>query len=99
MEELIERILLAGAGAFTLTKEKAEKIVDDLIKRGEVAKKDQAKFLKELLKRGKNTRVEIEKIVEKTMTNVLNKLNIPTKSDIDTLIKKIDKLAKKKQIS
>jgi len=95
MEELIERILLAGAGAFTLTKEKAEKIVDDLIKRGEVARKDQAEFLKELLKRGKNTRVEIEKIVEKSMTNVLNKFNIPTKSDIDALMKKIESLKKK----
>ncbi|MEA1912603.1 MAG: phasin family protein [candidate division WOR-3 bacterium] len=95
MEELIERILLAGAGAFTLTKEKAEEIVDDLIKRGEVAKKDQAEFLNRLLERGKNTRVEIEKIIEKTMINVLNKLNIPTKSDIDAIMKKIEKLTKK----
>lgn len=30
------------------------------------------------------------------MTNVLNKLNIPAKSDIDALMKKIEALAKKK---
>ena len=95
MENMIERMLLAGAGVLALTREKAEEIVDDLVKRGEVAKKDQAKFLKELLKRGKNTRVEIEKIVEKSMTNVLNKFNIPTKSDIDALMKKIESLKKK----
>ena len=96
MEGYIEKMLLAGFGAFTLTREKAEKIVNDLVKRGEVAKKDQPEFVKKLLERGKDTRAEIEAMVEKTMTNVLNKLNIPTKSDIDALMKKIDDMAKKK---
>jgi poly(hydroxyalkanoate) granule-associated protein len=87
MENVIERMLLAGAGVIALTKEKAEEIVDDLIKRGKVAKNDKEKFVKKFLKRGKDTKVEIEKIVEKSMTNVLNKLNIPTKTDIDALMK------------
>ncbi len=96
MERLIERLFLAGLGVFTLTKEKAEKIVGDLVKKGEVAEKDQPEFVKKLLERGKASRAEIEKIVEKTVTNVLSRLNVPTKSDIDALIKKIDGLAKKK---
>ncbi|MCK4322281.1 phasin family protein [candidate division WOR-3 bacterium] len=96
MERYIEKMLLAGLGAFSLTKEKAEEIVNDLVKRGEVSKKDQPEFVKKLLERGKDTRAEIEAIVEKTITNVLNKLNIPTKSDIDALMKKVDELAKKK---
>jgi len=96
MEGYIERMFLAGVGALTLTKEKAEKIVSDLVKKGEVAKKDQPEFVKRLLERGKASRAEIEKIIEKTVTNVLGKLNIPTKSDIDALIKKIDGLVKKK---
>ncbi len=96
MEKLIEKMVLAGLGVLTLTKEKAEKLVEDLVKRGEVARKDQPEFVKELLEKGKGTRIEIEKIVEKTVTNVLGKLNIPTKSDIDTLMKKIEGLAKKK---
>ena len=51
--------------------------------------------MKTLLERGKDTRIEIEKIVEKSMTNVLKKFNIPTKSDIDALMKKVEKLTKK----
>ncbi|MCK4330301.1 phasin family protein [candidate division WOR-3 bacterium] len=95
MEGLIERLFLTGLGVFTLTKEKAEKIVGDLVKRGEVAKKDQPEFVKRLLERGKASRTEIEKIVEKTVTNVLDKLNVPTKYDIDALMKKIEELTKK----
>lgn len=33
MEGYIKRMFLAGVGALTLTKEKAEKIVSDLVKR------------------------------------------------------------------
>jgi len=96
MERSIEKMLLAGLGAFTLTKEKAEDIVKELVKRGEVAKKDRAEFVEKLLERSKDTRIEIEKIVEKSVMNVLKKLNIPTRSDLNALMKKIDELAKKK---
>jgi len=95
MKNIIEKMLLASLGAFTITKEKAEKIVEEFVKRGEVAKKDKAGYINKLLERGKDARIEIEKIVEKSMTNVLNKLNIPTKSDIDALMKKIEGLKKK----
>ena len=96
MENIIEKMLLASLGALSLTKEKAEKIVEEFVKRGEVAKKDKAGYINRLLERGKDTRMEIEKIVEKSMTKVLSKLNIPAKSDIDALMKKIEALAKKK---
>jgi len=95
MEGYIERMFLAGVGALTLTKEKAEKTMGDLVKKGEVAKKDQPEFVKRLLERGKASRAEIEKIVEKTVKNVLDKLNVPTKSDIDALMKKTEELKKK----
>jgi poly(hydroxyalkanoate) granule-associated protein len=95
MEGPIERILLASLGAISLTKEKAEKLVEELVKKGEVAQKDQPEFVKKLLERGKGTRAEVEKLIEKSMTNVLNRVNLPTKSDIDTLVKKIEGLGKK----
>jgi poly(hydroxyalkanoate) granule-associated protein len=95
MENIIEKMLLASLGVLTITKEKTEKIVEEFVKRGEIAKKDKAGYINKLFERGKDARIEIEKIVEKSMTNVLNKLNIPTKSDIDALMKKIEGLKKK----
>ena len=96
MDKTIETLLNAGFGAIAITKEKAENLVEELVQKGKVAKKDQPEFVKKLLKKGKEGRAEIEKIVEKSMTRVLNKLNIPTKSDIDALMKKIERLGKEK---
>jgi len=42
MRTLFERSILAGIGVLSMTHEKAQKIVDELIRRGEV-QKDEAK--------------------------------------------------------
>lgn len=52
MENIIEKMLLASLGALSLTKEKAEKIVEEFVKRGEVAKKDKAGYINRLLEKG-----------------------------------------------
>ena len=91
MSDLIKKTILVGLGALSLTREKAEEITKDLIKRGEVAKIEEAKFVKDLMKRAEKSRVEIEKIIEKTLV----KLNVPTRKEFDALKTKINKLSKK----
>lgn len=95
MDKPLERMYLAGLGMLTITKEKAEKMVDELVKKGEIARKDQPDFVKKLIEKGKDTRKEVEKIVEDTTRSVLDKLELSTKRDIEELSKKLDALAKK----
>ena len=40
MLDLLRKTYLAGLGLTTLTREKMEELVDELVKRGEVAEKD-----------------------------------------------------------
>jgi polyhydroxyalkanoate synthesis regulator phasin len=95
MEKLFQKALLAGLGLLDLTKEKAEKIVEELVKKGEVAKEKQPDFAKRVLERTKKGRSEIEKIVENATTKVIKKLDIAAKSDIERLIKKMGDLEKR----
>jgi len=95
MEGLIEKIILAGFGVLSVTKENAEKIVEELVKKGTIAKEEQPDLARELLKKGNAIRKEIEDIIEKSITDILDKMNIPTKSDINIIIKRIEKIDKK----
>ena len=79
----------------SLTKEKAEEITKDLIKRGEVAKTEEAKFVKDLMERAEKNRVEVEKKIEKIVEKTLIKMNVPTRKELDVLKAKVDKLSKK----
>ena len=92
--DIFKKTFLAGLGLFDLTKEKAEKIVDDLVKRGELSKGDKAAAIKELLKghdeRMKKLREKIDERVEK----VTSKIRGVKKQDLEELSQRIDQLAK-----
>lgn len=75
MLDIIKKTILAGLGLISLTREKAEEIAKDLIKRGELAETEEAKFVKDLLEQAEKSRAELEKKLEKTVEAVLTKLN------------------------
>ncbi len=95
MSDFIKKTLLAGLGAVSFTKEKAQEIAKDLVKRGEIAKNEEAKFVKDLMERAEKNKIEMEKKVEKAVEKTLTKLNIPTRKEVNELKQKVDKLTKK----
>jgi len=95
MEISLKNLLLAGIGSMAYTYEKAEDIVNELVKKGEIAVND-GKELSEELKRkiGKYKSEDILLTIERLKT-ALSGLNLATKKDIDELKKRIDELEKK----
>jgi len=95
MSDLIKNAVLAGLGILSLTHEKAQSLAKDLIKKGELSETEEAKFIKDLMERAEKYSVETEKKIEKTVEKTLNKLNIPSRKDLDEIKQKLDKLSKK----
>jgi len=95
MSDLIKKTILTGLGIASLTKEKAESLVKDLIKEGEVSEGEGPKLVKELLEKMEDNKKTMEKKIEKTVCDVLKKMNIPNRKDITDLSSKIEKLEKK----
>lgn len=97
--EGIRRVLLAGVGAVTVAQDEAERFVHKLVEKGEIAEKDGRTLLNELAENRKQRAQESSKRVsdelEKRMESLLNRMNIPTKSDIEQLSSKVGELTKK----
>ena len=98
--DLLRKMLLAGVGAVVMTRDESEQFVNKLVERGELAQKDAEKLLRELQNRVRQSRPQVgpqvEKIgarMEQGMEEFLNRLNIPSKRDIDELSAKIAQLA------
>jgi poly(hydroxyalkanoate) granule-associated protein len=95
----LRRVLLAGVGAFSLAQGEAEKFVKKLIDRGELAESDGRKLLDELQEKRKDrmdeSRKKVSEEMEKRMETLLQRMNVPTKADIDTLSSKVAELTKK----
>jgi len=96
---LTRKVLLAGVGAVALAQEEIESFVNKLVERGEIAEKDGKKLVREVMeKRKKETEKATEKAgdeLDKRMEDLLSRMSVPTKSDVEALSTKITALTKK----
>ena len=90
MFETLEKIILAGVGLASMTKEKAEELVDALIKKGQIKAKDRKAILNKLLK---NTK-KLDRELEKKMKSITSKMVNNSQKQINALKKKLAKVAK-----
>ncbi len=93
--ETARKVLLAGVGAVSLAQSEIEDFVNKLVERGEIREKDGRKLINELRDKRRNQTKKAEKELDKRLDDILARLNIPTRSDIDELNKKIAALTKK----
>ena len=86
--ELIKKAMLVGLGA----QEKAKEFVDELVKAGELSKSEASTLVKEWTTKAEESTKEFDKRVKETVANILEKLNIPTREDMEKLEKKVQAL-------
>jgi poly(hydroxyalkanoate) granule-associated protein len=102
--DAMRRLLLASIGAMALSYDEAEKFINRLIERGELAQKDGEKVMNEVMNRfrqrpqeaqaeAEHKANELGTQIEQNVEQFFNRLNIPTKRDIDELSARVAQLA------
>ena len=77
MSNLFEKSINMGFGLFAYSREKIESMVEELVNKGEIARKDAQKFASDLIKKGEEQREEL--------LNVFKSEGISRKGDINSL--------------
>jgi polyhydroxyalkanoate synthesis regulator phasin len=90
MTNLFEKGLLAGIGLLSMTREKAQDIIDELSHEGELQKSDVKQWVDQLSDRGEEERQALRKLIRDEMKKVLDEMGLVTKADIQELLKKQD---------
>jgi len=90
----LKEAYLASLGIISLTYDKAKQLSNELVKKGELAKEKQQKFITELLKEARKNTAEISKIINEKVEYLAMK-GEPLKEKQDKLIKDLQKKAKK----
>ena len=86
--------MLLGLGAISVTKEKAEEIIDVLVKLGEIEMKDRAATVEQLLKEAERRKSELEGKVSASVRKVMTEAGLPTQKDLKTILKRLDDMEK-----
>lgn len=92
LTSLIRKSLLLGLGAAALTKERAEALIDELVRKGELSQKDRPEALEELLDWAEEEERSLQQKVKEALTQVVSELNLPTKDDIRQLERRLERL-------
>ena len=97
MRTLFELSVLAGIGILSMTHEKAQKIVDELIRRGEVQKDEGKDWVESLVQRGDEERQSLRKLIHDEVKSTMDELGLVTKQDLQDLASKIETLGKQEK--
>ncbi|MFH1859736.1 MAG: hypothetical protein ABH870_01785 [bacterium] len=87
--ELAKKVFLSGLGIATLAKEKVECVVNELVQRGDVTKKDADGIVEALVKKGQEAENDIQKIIRQEIIKIMDEMGIATKKDIQAVEEKI----------
>ena len=94
MIDLIKKTMMAGIGLALKTRDEAEDLVKDLVKRGTMSEQEGKKFLDDLLMRYDEARDKLEERVEANVKKFLKKADIVTGDELKALKKEIRELKK-----
>jgi polyhydroxyalkanoate synthesis regulator phasin len=90
--QIARKVVLAGFGAVGLAQDELEEFVNRLVERGEIAEKDARKLMREVTEK---RRTRAGKVIDKRLDEVLERMNVPSKTDIDALGHQITALTHK----
>ena len=90
-QEFVEKLVERGEIAET----DAQKLMQEVRKRAQRSEKEATKAAKKAEKSTKGAVKKVEGALEETVEGVLKGLNVPSKSDVDALSKKIGDLSRK----
>ncbi len=85
VSEVIKKAMLAGLGA----QEKAKEFIDELVKAGELSKSEGASLVKEWVSKAQESTKDMDHKVKDAIAAAFEKINLPTRDDIEKLDKKI----------
>ncbi len=92
MLEILRKGYLIGIGLASLTREKVEEVVDELVRRGEVAEKDRPRIVEDLVTRMRDEQKRLSNTVRETVQRVVGEMGVPTRQQLDELRQRLEKL-------
>jgi polyhydroxyalkanoate synthesis regulator phasin len=88
MANIVERTLLMGLGAWSLTREKVSEVVNELVREEEVEPEEAQKLVDALVARGEKEREELRHIVR----HEVDRVRPVTRKEFEELSRKVDDL-------
>jgi polyhydroxyalkanoate synthesis regulator phasin len=93
--DALKKVALAGLGAVAVATEVTDEVLQELVKKGEIAREDAVREFHEARRRAADAKGDVEGPIRARMEAILAKANLASKDDIDALNEKLNRIASK----
>ena len=93
-QSILKKTLLAGLGVYSLSREKAQEYMDDLVKRGELSKDEGSKFVKAMVDKAEEEAAFVKKMIDERVSQMISVIRPSMDDEIKRLEDKIEALSK-----
>lgn len=94
MIELLEKTLLAGMGALSLSQKKAEELIQELKQRFDVSEEEGKVLLSRLQESARENQQKLEELARGEVRLACERMGVVTREEFDKLVKKVGQLEK-----
>ena len=94
MLDIVKKAMMTGIGMALLAKDEMEDLAREVVEKGKMTEQDGKKFISELQKRYEDVQSKLEERVEKTVRDILKKMDVVTGEDLKAIKKEIRELKK-----
>ncbi|MDQ0270607.1 phasin family protein [Cytobacillus purgationiresistens] len=92
MKNPIKKGMALGLGLAVASKEQAQKMMDDLVKKGEMSKQESKEFMQDVMKKGEEKQMEMDTMMHERMKKMMSELNLASKDEVQMLEQRVVEL-------
>lgn len=90
---MLEKAMLLGLGALTMTKETLEKSVNELVKKGEVSQDEAKEMFREMWAKGQQERENLTKVIKEQVDKAMKAFGGGvSKEEFDAIVARLEAL-------
>ncbi|GJM76937.1 hypothetical protein HMSSN036_91530 [Paenibacillus macerans] len=92
MSDLLKKAISLGWGLTIVSKEKIEGIVDDLVKRGELAPSESKQLVEKLIDKGAEEQGGFKELVNEQVRSALQTMGLASAKEVEELTRRVAEL-------
>lgn len=91
----LRKMVLASVGAVGVAQDEINHVIERMVARGEITEKDARKLVNDAQKEFNKRRKSGQTKAEQELEGIMEKMNVPSKADIEDLTKQVAQLSKR----
>lgn len=92
VQDLMRKSLLFGMGAMSITRDKAEDLVNEIARRGRMSREEARGLVDEMVERGEKQRFELNRTIREQVRRTIDDMGLASREDVHELLHRVEAL-------